>query len=67
MTLRSRALAVVVALVAAASLAAGCAASTPYYDYSKEPDPRNMEFVIGVADGLAAAHAAGILIGELLT
>jgi polysaccharide export outer membrane protein len=42
----ARALAVVVVL------AAGCATTTPYYDYSKEPDPRNMEYVIGVADDL---------------
>jgi polysaccharide export outer membrane protein len=47
MTSRLRALAVVVTLACAA-----CAATTPYYDYSKEPDPRNMEYVIGVADGL---------------
>lgn len=49
MSLRLRPLAVVVVLVASLG---GCAATTPYYDYSKEPDPRNMEFVIGVADGL---------------
>jgi polysaccharide export outer membrane protein len=30
--------------------AAGC--STVAYDYSKEPDPRKMEYVIGVSDGL---------------
>src|SRR6266404_3455936 len=46
MILRHRVLAVVVVLTAA------CAGSTPYYDYSKEPDPRNMEYVIGVSDGL---------------
>jgi polysaccharide export outer membrane protein len=31
-----------------------CAASCgpPTYDYSKEPDPRRLEFVVGVSDGL---------------
>jgi polysaccharide export outer membrane protein len=28
----------------------GC--GTPYYDYSKEPDPRKHEYVIGISDGL---------------
>ncbi len=36
----------------AAMLLAACAATTPYYDYSKEPDPRNLEYVIGVSDEL---------------
>jgi polysaccharide biosynthesis/export protein len=31
-----------------ATLIAGC--GTPAYDYSKEPDPRKMEFVIGASD-----------------
>ncbi len=48
MTLCYRAMAVA---LAAACLVA-CAASTPYYDYSKEPDPSNMEYVIGVSDAL---------------
>jgi polysaccharide export outer membrane protein len=39
-------------VVSTSSLGAACATTTPYYDYSKEPDPRNLEYVIGVADGL---------------
>ncbi len=31
-------------------LLAGCPASLPYYDYAKEPDPRNKELVLGVGD-----------------
>ena len=42
---------VLAGLLAAACLVA-CTVKTPYYDYSKEPDPRNLEYVIGVADGL---------------
>jgi polysaccharide export outer membrane protein len=33
-----------------AALAAGCGARPPDYDYSKEPNPRKSEFVIGVSD-----------------
>jgi polysaccharide biosynthesis/export protein len=33
-------------------LLAGCPVSTPYYDYSKEPNPRKLEYVIGVSDKL---------------
>jgi polysaccharide export outer membrane protein len=50
MSLRPRVLAL--ALATQALCLAACAATTPYYDYSKEPDPRNLEYVIGVADGL---------------
>jgi len=39
-----------VALVAA--LASSCGPRAPEYDYSKEPNPRRSEFVIGVADAL---------------
>jgi polysaccharide export outer membrane protein len=41
-------LAVVVVLLAAA-----CGAGVPHYDYSKEPDPRNKELVLGVGDQIA--------------
>jgi polysaccharide export outer membrane protein len=42
-------LVVVVALV----LAAGCGSTFPKYDYSKEPDPRTKELVLGVGDQVA--------------
>jgi len=32
------------------SLLVGCGSSLPNYDYSKEPDPRNRELVLGVGD-----------------
>src|SRR5262249_43581526 len=32
---------------------AGCAGSAAAYDYSKEPDPRKSEFVIGASDRLS--------------
>ncbi len=35
-----------------ALLIAGCATTLPPYDYSKEPDPRKGEYVIGIGDGL---------------
>jgi polysaccharide export outer membrane protein len=38
------------ALVALVVLAAGCPPKVPNYDYSKEPDPRNKELVLGVGD-----------------
>jgi polysaccharide export outer membrane protein len=49
---RALALALVLAVAPAAAGFTACAATTPYYDYTKEPDPRNLEYVIGVADGL---------------
>ena len=33
-------------------LLAACGGATPSYDYTKEPDPRKSEYVIGVSDGL---------------
>jgi polysaccharide biosynthesis/export protein len=36
----------------AVSLVAACGASAPDYDYTKEPNPRKSEFVIGVSDEL---------------
>jgi polysaccharide export outer membrane protein len=39
-------------LVLVCSLLGACPAKTPYYDYSKEPNPREMEYTIGVPDGL---------------
>jgi polysaccharide biosynthesis/export protein len=35
-----------------AALACSCGAGVPDYDYSKEPNPRKSEFVIGVSDEL---------------
>lgn len=37
-------------LFAVALFAAGCGAGPIHYDYSKEPDPRGREHVLGVAD-----------------
>jgi polysaccharide biosynthesis/export protein len=34
------------------SILAACSHSIPDYDYSKEPDPRKSEYIIGVSDGL---------------
>jgi polysaccharide export outer membrane protein len=34
------------------SIWAACSQAIPDYDYSKEPDPRESEYVIGVSDGL---------------
>jgi polysaccharide export outer membrane protein len=39
-------------LALAAALAAGCGSSLPFYDYSKEPDPRVAELVLGVGDSV---------------
>jgi polysaccharide export outer membrane protein len=39
--------------VLALVLAAGCSSSLPKYDYTKEPDPRKGELVLGVGDGIA--------------
>ena len=41
---------VFIACVLASTAIAGC--GTTYYDYSKEPDPRKGEFVLGVNDAL---------------
>jgi polysaccharide biosynthesis/export protein len=40
-------------LVVVVLLAAACGGSIPHYDYSKEPDPRNKELVLGVGDQVA--------------
>jgi polysaccharide export outer membrane protein len=42
-----------VLVVVALLLAAACGGSIPTYDYSKEPDPRNKELVLGVGDQVA--------------
>lgn len=34
-------------------ITAACGGSIPHYDYSKEPDPRNKELVLGVGDQIA--------------
>jgi polysaccharide export outer membrane protein len=39
-------------LALSALLLAGCPTKTPYYDYSKEPTLENLEYEIGVSDGL---------------
>jgi polysaccharide biosynthesis/export protein len=42
------------ALVASALvLAAGCSSTLPNYDYTKEPDPRSREVVLGVGDSIS--------------
>lgn len=47
-------LAVAQAMIVGVAMAlAGCAASLPNYDYSKEPDPRASELVLGVGDLIA--------------
>lgn len=38
--------------VFAFTVVAGCSTSIPDYDYSKEPDPRKREYILGVSDGL---------------
>lgn len=43
---------VVLLLVALATVLAACGAAIPDYDYAKEPDPRNQEYVIGIGDRL---------------
>ena len=40
----------VLAIVVAAAGATGCGPKVPTYDYAKEPDPRNEEWVLGVGD-----------------
>jgi polysaccharide export outer membrane protein len=42
---------VVLSVVMAVALAA-CAGGAPNFDYSKEPDPRKSEYVVGAADSL---------------
>lgn len=42
----------VIAAAVAGLLAPGCGASLPNYDYTKEPNPRRSEFVIGISDDL---------------
>lgn len=32
---------------------AGCPPKMPSYDYAKEPDPRRMEYVLGITDGVS--------------
>ena len=39
-------------LAAALAVLASCGARAPDYDYSKEPNPRRSEFIIGVSDEL---------------
>ena len=41
-----------VLVIAAAVAASACGPSLPDYDYSKEPNPRRSEFVIGISDEL---------------
>jgi polysaccharide export outer membrane protein len=38
------------AIWAVCALASACGAAMPDYDYTKEPDPRNAEYVIGIGD-----------------
>ena len=40
----------VLAIVVAAAGVAGCGPKVPTYDYAREPDPRNEEWVLGVGD-----------------
>jgi polysaccharide export outer membrane protein len=48
-----RALNLGLVLVVVVLLAAACGGSIPHYEYSKEPDPRNKELVLGVGDQVA--------------
>src|SRR5687767_1658759 len=41
-----------VAALAALSLGGTCGYKTPNYDYASEPDPRTMEYVLGIGDEL---------------
>jgi polysaccharide export outer membrane protein len=41
------------ALLALLAVLAGCPVKAPNYDYSKEPDPRNSEYVLGIGDDLS--------------
>jgi polysaccharide export outer membrane protein len=40
-------------MASALVLAAGCGSTLPKYDYSKEPDPRTREIVLGVGDSVS--------------
>jgi polysaccharide export outer membrane protein len=40
-------------LASALVLAAGCRTTLPNYDYTKEPDPRSRELVLGVGDSIS--------------
>ncbi len=40
-------------MASALVLAAGCSSTLPNYDYSKEPDPRTRELVLGVGDSIS--------------
>lgn len=40
-------------MASALVLAAGCPSTLPKYDYSKEPDPRSRELVLGVGDSIS--------------
>ncbi len=40
-------------MASALVLAAGCTSTLPKYDYSKEPDPRSRELVLGVGDAIS--------------
>lgn len=40
-------------MASALVLAAGCGSTLPNYDYSKEPDPRTREVVLGVGDSVS--------------
>jgi polysaccharide export outer membrane protein len=40
-------------MASALVLAAGCGSTLPKYDYSKEPDPRSRELVLGVGDSIS--------------
>ena len=42
-----------IGLVAVVGLLVACGPKVPNYDYSREPDPRVSEYVVGVADGLS--------------
>jgi polysaccharide export outer membrane protein len=40
-------------MASALVLAAGCSSTLPKYDYTKEPDPRSRELVLGVGDSVS--------------
>jgi polysaccharide biosynthesis/export protein len=42
----------VVLILLVGSVCAGCSAAIPDYNYAKEPDPRNAEYIIGIGDRL---------------
>jgi polysaccharide export outer membrane protein len=45
-------LGLILALALGSPALIACATKTPYYDYSKEPNQRELEYTIGVPDGL---------------